>query len=70
MTLRDLMSQVGLQQTDEALWENHDGTVLCAQLSDGEVLISRLNDDNLLSVRFSRFDRSISALLESWMVNA
>ena len=65
MTLRDLMSQVGLAQTDENLWENCDGTILVAQLHEGEVLLSRL--DTLLSIRFSRFDRSIAALLQDWM---
>ena len=62
------MSQCGLQQTDEGVWENYDGSVLVAQLSDGEVLLSRLDDENLVFVRFSRFDRSIGALLESWTV--
>lgn len=64
------MSQLGLAQTDEAVWQNYDASILIAQLSEGEVLISRLDDEHLLSVRFSRFDRSISALLESWMVHA
>ena len=67
MKLRDLMSQVGLAQTDTNLWENFDGSILVGQTSDGEILVSRLNDENPLSVRFSRFDRSISALLHDWM---
>lgn len=60
------MSQLGLVQTDEGVWENYDGSILVAQLSEGEILLSRLSDQ-LLSIRFSRFDRSIGALLESWM---
>jgi hypothetical protein len=64
------MSQLGLQQTDTNLWENFDGSILAAQLPEGDILLSRLNDDSLMSVRFSRFDRSIGALLESWMVAA
>lgn len=67
MKLRDLMSQLGLAQTDENLWQNYDGSILVAQLPEGEVILSRLNDENLVSVRFCRFDRSIGALLESWM---